>query len=85
MGNCFVTFTATSFFAKEVKWKRKEKQNPFLEPTNMDILTYYEMSRELGHGEFGVTYFCTNINISEKFSCKFISKKKLRTIMDIEG
>jgi len=30
MGNCFVTFTATSFFAKEVKWKRKEKQNPFL-------------------------------------------------------
>jgi calcium-dependent protein kinase len=51
----------------------------------MDILTYYEMSSELGHGEFGVTYFCTNINISEKFSCKFISKKKLRTIMDIEG
>ena len=54
------------------------------EPTGRDILARYDLGRELGRGEFGVTYLCTDVNTGEKFACKSISKKKLRTAVDIE-
>ncbi|KDP22101.1 hypothetical protein JCGZ_25932 [Jatropha curcas] len=54
------------------------------EPTGRDITAHYDLGRELGRGEFGVTYLCTDINNGEKFACKSISKKKLRTAVDIE-
>ncbi|KAG5253849.1 hypothetical protein OIU77_016963 [Salix suchowensis] len=54
------------------------------EPTGRDILARYDLGRELGRGEFGVTYLCTDINTGEKFACKSISKKKLRTAVDID-
>lgn len=54
------------------------------DPTGHDILAHYDLGRELGRGEFGVTYLCTDTNTGEKFACKSISKKKLRTAVDIE-
>ena len=45
---------------------------------------YYNLGRELGRVEFGITYLCTDVNTDEKFACKSISKKKLRTAVDIE-
>ncbi|KAJ4825377.1 Calcium-dependent protein kinase 7 [Turnera subulata] len=54
------------------------------EPTGRDISQHYDLGRELGRGEFGVTYLCTDVNTGEKFACKSISKKKLRTAVDIE-
>ncbi|KAE8728374.1 Calcium-dependent protein kinase 30 [Hibiscus syriacus] len=54
------------------------------EPTGQDISAQYDLGRELGRGEFGVTYLCTDVNSSEKYACKSISKKKLRTAVDIE-
>ncbi|KAG8046985.1 hypothetical protein GUJ93_ZPchr0008g13498 [Zizania palustris] len=39
---------------------------------------------ELERGEFGVTYLCTEHATGEAFACKSISKKKLRTTVDIE-
>ncbi|KAK4404879.1 Calcium-dependent protein kinase [Sesamum angolense] len=49
-----------------------------------DIEEFYELGRELGRGEFGVTYLCTDKTTGEVFACKSISKKKLRTRVDID-
>ncbi|XP_073045857.1 calcium-dependent protein kinase 32-like [Primulina eburnea] len=53
-------------------------------PTGHNIEGFYELGRELGRGEFGVTYLCTEKSTGEVFACKSISKKKLRTRVDIE-
>ncbi|MFQ6619780.1 hypothetical protein Gotur_000474 [Gossypium turneri] len=54
------------------------------ELTGRDISAQYDLGREMGRGEFGVTYLCTDPNSGEKLACKSISKKKLRTAVDIE-
>ncbi|KAK9273074.1 hypothetical protein L1049_017881 [Liquidambar formosana] len=54
------------------------------DPTGRDILARYELGRELGRGEFGITYLCTDLSTGDKFACKSISKKKLRSAVDIE-
>ncbi|GMP33547.1 hypothetical protein CsSME_00006820 [Camellia sinensis var. sinensis] len=48
------------------------------------IVDKYILGRELGRGEFGVTYLCTDRETREALACKSISKKKLRTAIDIE-
>ncbi|GFP89696.1 calcium-dependent protein kinase 32 [Phtheirospermum japonicum] len=53
-------------------------------PTGHKIEEFYELGRELGRGEFGVTYLCTDKTSGESFACKSISKKKLRTRVDID-
>ncbi|XP_042473609.1 calcium-dependent protein kinase 20-like [Zingiber officinale] len=85
---------------KKKKGKQREKrQNPFSvdynrghssgsgvlrNPTGRDICSRYELGKELGRGEFGITYLCTEKSSGEHFACKSISKKKLRTAVDIE-
>ncbi|KAL2540903.1 Calcium-dependent protein kinase 8 [Abeliophyllum distichum] len=54
------------------------------DPTGHNIKERYDLGRELGRGEFGVTCLCTDEESSEKFACKTISKKKLKTAVDIE-
>ncbi|KAJ7961224.1 putative Calcium-dependent protein kinase [Quillaja saponaria] len=44
----------------------------------------YLVDRELGRGEFGVTYLCIDRDTRELLACKSISKRKLRTAVDIE-
>lgn len=53
-------------------------------PTGREIEARYLLGRELGRGEFGVTYLCTDKESGEELACKSISKKKLRTAIDIE-
>lgn len=53
-------------------------------PTGREIGLQYELGRELGRGEFGITHLCTDKITGEKFACKSISKKKLRTAVDVE-
>ncbi|KAL6976649.1 Calcium-dependent protein kinase 8 [Sarracenia purpurea var. burkii] len=53
-------------------------------PTGHDISLRYELGRELGRGEFGITYLATDVETGENFACKSISKKKLRAAVDIE-
>ncbi|KAI7752807.1 hypothetical protein M8C21_021759, partial [Ambrosia artemisiifolia] len=53
-------------------------------PTGQDIKHDYNLVRELGRGEFGITYLCTDLKTGEKLGCKSISKKKLRTAVDVE-
>lgn len=54
------------------------------DPTGHDISLQYDLGREVGRGEFGITYLCTDKETGEKYACKSISKKKLRTAVDIE-
>jgi calcium-dependent protein kinase len=44
----------------------------------------YALDRELGRGEFGVTYLCMDRDTKELLACKSISKRKLRTAVDVE-
>ncbi|CAN6807286.1 unnamed protein product [Brassica oleracea] len=54
------------------------------EPIGDGILLKYELGKELGRGEFGVTHECIEINTRQRFACKRISKEKLRTEIDVE-
>ncbi|CAN0927918.1 Calcium-dependent protein kinase 13 [Linum grandiflorum] len=44
----------------------------------------YLVDRELGRGEFGVTYLCIDRETRELLACKSISKRKLRTAVDVD-
>ncbi|KAK3406768.1 hypothetical protein EUGRSUZ_K02914 [Eucalyptus grandis] len=48
------------------------------------IVDKYTLGRELGRGEFGITYLCTDRETREALACKSISKRKLRTAIDVE-
>ncbi|CAO2831717.1 unnamed protein product [Amaranthus hypochondriacus] len=96
MGNCCMTPKGGEGVKK--KKGKKNKQNRFAtdygnggsklivlkDPTGHDIEENYELGKELGRGEFGVTYLCTDKSNGDVFACKKISKKKLKTAIDIE-
>lgn len=63
---------------------QNKKLTVLSEPTGHDISLRYNLGRELGRGEFGVTYLAIDVETGEKFACKSISKKKLKTDIDIE-
>ncbi|GJW80437.1 calcium-dependent protein kinase 7-like protein [Tanacetum coccineum] len=62
------------------------KYKPYVleNPTGNQIEETYVLGKELGRGEFGVTYLSTDKLSGDVYACKSISKKKLRTRVDIE-
>jgi len=54
------------------------------DPTGRDLGAHYELGGELGRGEFGITYLCTELATGDRYACKSISKRKLRTPVDVE-
>ncbi|CAN1171943.1 Calcium-dependent protein kinase 32, partial [Linum perenne] len=94
MGNCCVT----PFSNKKKKQtlfsgggdgnggrrKHQHQLTVLKEATGGDIHKSYELGGELGRGEFGITYLCTDKESGATFACKSISKKKLLTAVDIE-
>ncbi|GAB4851606.1 Calcium-dependent protein kinase 14 [Ancistrocladus abbreviatus] len=100
MGNCCVTPTgatgkkikgktkqnpfAVDYAAKKTSANGGSKLVVLNDPTGHDIELTYELGRELGRGEFGITYICTEMSNGEVFACKKISKRKLKTAVDIE-
>ncbi|KAF7075588.1 hypothetical protein CFC21_080352 [Triticum aestivum] len=54
------------------------------DPTGRDLDDKYVLGGELGRGEFGVTYLCTEAATGARMACKSISKRKLRTPVDVE-
>ncbi|KAI3791216.1 hypothetical protein L2E82_04898 [Cichorium intybus] len=72
--------------------RRKEPESPkFTRPARIlkdsagnDISKHYKFGKELGRGEFGVTYECQNIETGEKVACKKMSKSRLRAEIDVE-
>lgn len=49
-----------------------------------DVKLHYTLGKELGRGQFGVTYLCTEHSTGQQYACKSISKKKLVTKNDKE-
>ncbi|KAH9648227.1 calcium-dependent protein kinase 32 [Citrus sinensis] len=100
MGNCCVTPAPAKQGKKKTNKKKQNpfsidygthhqgngghKLCVLKEPTGREIEERYELGRELGRGEFGITYLCTDRENGDAFACKSISKKKLRTAVDIE-
>ncbi|KAK4441454.1 Calcium-dependent protein kinase [Sesamum alatum] len=100
MGNCCVTPASSSTAEKKRKKNKPnpysvdyganrgsggtDKLVVLKDPTGHNINERYDLGRELGRGEFGVTYLCTDVETGEKFACKSISKNKLKTAVDIE-
>ncbi|KAF7804086.1 calcium-dependent protein kinase 32 [Senna tora] len=98
MGNCCVTPFSSRGEKKKGNKKQNPfaidygnkdgngggKINVLKEPTGREIEQRYELGRELGRGEFGITYLCTDKVTGENYACKSISKKKLRTAVDID-
>ncbi|XP_073002184.1 calcium-dependent protein kinase 29-like [Typha latifolia] len=57
---------------------------PILEKPMVDITTLFTLEKELGRGQFGITYLCTERATGLKYACKSVSKKKLVSRTDIE-
>ncbi|XP_059664752.1 calcium-dependent protein kinase 19-like isoform X2 [Cornus florida] len=49
-----------------------------------DIKSFYTIGKELGRGQFGVTYLCTENSTGQQYACKSISKRKLVSKNDRE-
>ncbi|KAG5602668.1 hypothetical protein H5410_034038 [Solanum commersonii] len=58
--------------------------NVVTDPSGDDIYQRYEFGKELGRGEFGITYQCVDKISGENVACKTIAKSKLRTEIDVE-
>lgn len=49
-----------------------------------DVRSFYTLGKELGRGQFGVTYLCMEIATGKRYACKSISKRKLSSANDRE-
>lgn len=49
-----------------------------------DVKAYFDLGREIGRGQFGVTYLCTHKDTGKQYACKSIAKRKLLTTEDVE-
>ncbi|KAL2316755.1 hypothetical protein Fmac_030631 [Flemingia macrophylla] len=49
-----------------------------------DVRQHYTLGKELGRGQFGVTYLCTQNSTGLQYACKSISKRKLVSKADKE-
>ncbi|KAK8945943.1 Calcium-dependent protein kinase isoform 2 [Platanthera guangdongensis] len=49
-----------------------------------DLSSLFILEKELGRGQFGITYLCTELSTGVKYACKSISKRKLVSRTDIE-
>ncbi|KAG9134142.1 hypothetical protein Leryth_004829 [Lithospermum erythrorhizon] len=96
MGNCCRSPAAvaredvksSNFSGHDKSRKHKSTKNkvitvlPDLKKENIE--EKYIIDQELGRGEFGVTYLCIDKGSKEILACKSISKRKLRTAIDVE-
>ena len=44
----------------------------------------YRLEEEIGRGEFGIIYSCTDVITGEQYACKSIRKSGLKTKLDVE-
>lgn len=49
-----------------------------------DVRATYSVGKELGRGQFGITYLCTHKFTGRQFACKTIAKRKLASAEDVE-
>lgn len=68
---------------------KSPKHTPFRSDTILgkpleDVKLHYTIGKELGRGQFGVTYLCTENSSGKQYACKSILKRKLVTKNDKE-
>ncbi|MBA0747046.1 hypothetical protein Gogos_009514 [Gossypium gossypioides] len=64
--------------------KPAPKSDTILGKPYEDIRMHYTIGKELGKGQFGVTYLCIENSTGKQYACKTISKRKLITKNDKE-
>ncbi|KAF9621650.1 hypothetical protein IFM89_025561 [Coptis chinensis] len=74
------TFISTTF----TKTPSSAQIGPILGIAMCDLSSIYVLQKELGRGQFGITYLCTERTTGLKYACKSISKRKLLNKKDIE-
>lgn len=57
---------------------------PILGRPYIDMKALYNIGKELGRGQFGVTYLCTEKATGRRYACKSISRRKLIRKKEIE-
>ena len=57
--------------------KLMHQPEPILGKPFEDVKETYSLGCELGRGQFGITYICTEISSGKNFACKSILKRKL--------
>ncbi|KAK9082754.1 hypothetical protein Scep_029225 [Stephania cephalantha] len=53
-------------------------------PSGNDLSVRYRLGKELGRGEFGITYQCMDLETGETLACKSIAKSRIHTQIDLE-
>ncbi|XP_061342242.1 calcium-dependent protein kinase 2-like isoform X4 [Gastrolobium bilobum] len=71
--------TVFAMSPKHVQWSDTILGKPF-----EDVRQFYTLGKELGRGQFGVTYLCTENSTGLRYACKSISKRKLVSKSDKE-
>jgi calcium-dependent protein kinase len=97
MGNCCTApggATAGPKHRKKPKRPNPYAQDGYYQPGSGNLILKnqelrnlrdeYGLGREVGRGEFGITYMCTHKATQAVYACKSISKSKLRTPVDVE-
>ncbi|MBA0684125.1 hypothetical protein Goari_025728, partial [Gossypium aridum] len=74
----------TASRADSSKPSKSSPIGPVLGRRMEDIKATYNIGKELGRGQFGVTHLCTCKQTGEQFACKTIAKRKLANKEDIE-
>eukprot|EP00244_Chara_vulgaris_P008186 TRINITY_DN3136_c0_g1_i1.p1 TRINITY_DN3136_c0_g1~~TRINITY_DN3136_c0_g1_i1.p1 ORF type:complete len:546 (-),score=136.52 TRINITY_DN3136_c0_g1_i1:674-2311(-) len=59
-------------------------QRSVLQRETENVRNLYTIGRELGRGQFGVTYLCTEKETNLQYACKCIAKRKLLQPEDVE-
>ncbi|PON93955.1 GPCR kinase [Trema orientale] len=60
------------------------QRGPILGRPYDDINSKYKLEKELGRGQFGITYLCEEKATGRKYACKSISRTKLKTDKELQ-
>ncbi|EHA8590354.1 calcium-dependent protein kinase 29 [Cocos nucifera] len=60
------------------------QKGSILQKPMVDVRSLFTLERELGRGQFGITYSCTEKATGHKYACKSVPKRKLVRRSDIE-
>ncbi|OWM86338.1 calcium-dependent protein kinase 2-like [Punica granatum] len=62
----------------------QRQENGILDKPFEDVRQQFSLGKELGRGQFGITYHCSEISTGHPFACKSILKRKLTSKSDRE-
>lgn len=60
----------------------QNQENTILGKPFEDVRKHYTLGKELGRGQFGITYLCTENSTGHSYACKSILKRKLTSKND---